>query len=230
MQQATHYDSITLNSGIHDVDYDGLAPEQYVPLDQYTANLRVLKQRLLDTLAYGIGFVLSTPLPGNMTANAHLVRYNDAARHVWQNETVALPVLDLYTAVVAKCGPPPYYNCSISLNTKEKPSPHYTPEGYEYLSSYVAPFLKSISPTTPTAVRQRDAAPSSAIPCLDATGAQVGACPSSGYSCAPCSYSNTGVGCCPFADAVACPSSMHCCPKGKRCADHCAYNHFCDCV
>ena len=40
-----------------------------------------------------------------------------------------------------------------------------------------------------------------------------------GHTCCASQFSGSGVGCCPFEDAVCCANKLTCCPRGTRCED-----------
>ena len=49
---------------------------------------------------------------------------------------------DLYTWVIQVCGDPPYTSCIIA---DKQPSPHYTVQGYEYLSERVKDLILDLT-------------------------------------------------------------------------------------
>ena len=59
--------------------------------------------------------------------------------------------------------------------------------------------------------------------CANATGGPYSAwsetrCPSATATCCPSGFNPSGVGCCPFPNAVCCPGSQFaCCPAGTKC-------------
>ena len=59
--------------------------------------------------------------------------------------------------------------------------------------------------------------------CAGASGGPYSAwnetrCPSATATCCPSGFNPSGVGCCPFANAVCCPGSQFaCCPAGSTC-------------
>ena len=129
MLEPTRYDVIIFNFGLHDINYSGEHPEQYVTPDEYAKNLRAITSILLSTGA-NVGYVLTTPVPYNTTLNDRVINYNNIAREVME-EYPTVAIADLYSWVIEVCGVPPYFHCSIA---GKQPSPHYTHSGYEYLS------------------------------------------------------------------------------------------------
>ena len=140
MLEPTRYDVIIFNFGMHDINYSGNWLEEYVTPVDYAKNLRALKSILLSTGAK-VGYVLTTPVPWNVTLNDRIIQYNNIAREVMEeNPTVA--TADLYTWVIEGCGVPPYFHCSIA---RKQPSPHYTHSGYEYLSERVKDLIRDLT-------------------------------------------------------------------------------------
>ena len=129
MLEPTRYDVIIFNFGLHDTNFSGGHPEEYVTPDEYAKNLRAITSILLSTGA-NVGYVLTTPVPYNTTLNDRVINYNNIAREVME-EYPTVAIADLYTWVIEVCGVPPYFHCSIA---RKQPSPHYKPSGYEYLS------------------------------------------------------------------------------------------------
>ena len=129
MLEPTTYDVIIFNFGMHDINFSGKYPEEYVEPDEYTENLRSIASILLSTGAK-VGFVLTTPVPFSVTLNNRVKQYNRLADAVMKTFPTVVTA-DLYTWVTDACGEPPYESCIIAA---EQPSPHYTQPGYEYLS------------------------------------------------------------------------------------------------
>ena len=140
MLEPTNYDVIIFNFGIHDNNYNDGWPEEYTTQTKYTENLREIKSLLLSTGAR-VGFVLTTPVYHSVTLNTCVKQYNSIAHNVMKEQpTVA--TADLYTRVVEAFGDPPYLDCIIAA---KKPSPHYTPQGSEYLSERIKDFILDLS-------------------------------------------------------------------------------------
>ena len=129
MMEPTTYDVIIFNFGLHDVNYDGIWSEEYTSPTDYAKNIGDIKSVLISTGAK-VGYVLTTPVPYNVSINNHVLQYNDIATNV-MNQQPSIPTADLYTWVVEACGDPPYNNCKIAA---KQPSPHYSPQGYQYLA------------------------------------------------------------------------------------------------
>ena len=130
MLETTSYDIIIFNFGMHDIN--NKSPEEYTVPTDYAKNLKAIKSILLSTGAK-VGYVLTTPVPYNITLNTRVKQYNSVARDV-MNEQPTIATADLYTWVVEACGEPPYKDCIIAA---KQPSPHYTAQGYEYLSERI---------------------------------------------------------------------------------------------
>ena len=95
---------------------------------------------LRSTISFG-RYVLTTPVPFNGTLNDRVKQYNSIASHVMEEQpTVA--TADLYSWVVEACGDPPYLECIIA---RKQPSPHYTPQGYQYLSQRVKDLILDLT-------------------------------------------------------------------------------------
>lgn len=121
MLEPTTYDVIIFNFGMHDINFSGKYPEEYVEPDEYTENLRSIASILLSTGAK-VGFVLTTPVPFSVTLNNRVKQYNRLADAVMKTFPTVVTA-DLYTWVTDACGEPPYESCIIAA---EQPSPHYT--------------------------------------------------------------------------------------------------------
>ena len=132
MLEPTRYDVIIFNFGMHDINYKGSWSEEYTAPADYAKNLRAITSILLSTGAK-VGYVLTTPVPWNVTLNDRVKQYNGIARHVMK-EYPTVATADLYTWVIEACGDPPYASCIIA---DKQPSPHYTAQGYQYLSERV---------------------------------------------------------------------------------------------
>ena len=132
MLEPTRYDVIIFNFGLHDTNFSGGHPEEYVTPAEHAKNLRAITSILLSTGA-NVGYVLTTPIPYNTSVNDHVIKYNNIAREVME-EYPTVATADLYTWVIEVCGVPPYFHCNIA---RKQPSPHYKPSGYEYLSERV---------------------------------------------------------------------------------------------
>ena len=150
-QQETQYDVISFNYGVHDVCYSGYL-EEWVPLPLYEASIRAIKRTLQATGAKVV-FQASTPVEYNLTTNARILGYNAAAKAVMAEAPVAA-YSDLYAAVVAVCGNPPYNapsipnspNCSIS----DYGGVHYHEGGWELLATTAAASITALfAGTTP---------------------------------------------------------------------------------
>lgn len=113
----------------------------------------------------------STPVEYNLTTNARILAYNAAAKAVMAENPPAA-YSDLYGAIVAVCGNPPYNNpnvpgspnCSIS----DYDGVHYHEGGWQVLAKAAAESIKALlAGTSPQHLRQRvdRQQPPSAISC-----------------------------------------------------------------
>ena len=141
MLQPTKYDVIIFNFGMHDINYSGDHSEEYTTPAEYAKNLRAITSILLSTGAK-VGYVLTTPVPYNVSLNDRVIQYNNIARDVMK-EYLTVATADLYTWVIEVCGVPPYFHCIIA---GRQPSPHYTHSGYAYLSERVKDLVIDLTP------------------------------------------------------------------------------------
>ena len=140
MLEPTEYDVIVFNFGLHDVNCCGNWPEEYTTPVDYAENLNAITSILLSTGAK-LGYVLTTPVPYNVTLNNRVKQYNSIAGHVMkQYPTIA--TADLYTRVIDVCGDPPYVSCIIAGT---QPSPHYTTQGWQYLSERIKDLILDLT-------------------------------------------------------------------------------------
>ena len=142
MLEPITYDVIIFNFGMHDINYSGDFPEEYVEPDEYAKNLNAITSVLLSTGAE-VGYVLTTPVPYNVTLNNRAKQYNRIASDVMKKYPT-VETADLYTWVIKVCGEPPYESCAIAA---KQPSPHYTQQGYEYLSERVKDLVLDLAET-----------------------------------------------------------------------------------
>ena len=148
MLETTKYDVIIFNFGMHDINYNGNWSEEYTTPVDYAKNLKAIKSILLSTGAQ-VGYVLTTPVPWNVTLNDRVIQYNSIARDVMK-EYPTVATADLYTWVIEVCGDSPYFNCIIA---DKQPSPHYTASGYQYLSERVKDLIVDLTPERDESLR-----------------------------------------------------------------------------
>ncbi|XP_031573469.1 uncharacterized protein LOC116307378 [Actinia tenebrosa] len=244
--QKIQYDVIVFNFGIHDVNYDGF-PEEFTDEKMYRKNLISIKESLQAT-GSKMGYVLTTPIPYNITINDRVKRYNTVARQVMASGQ-PVPTADLYNWVVLVCGEPPYNSCVIA---DKQPSPHYTRQGYKYLSVLVEGLFRDLqidinrngteflterkhgikaqvsNHINQLINKKHPNKDTSFLSCKDTTGKTVTKCPQT-MTCSPCKYSMTGWGCCPLSNAVSCKDGRHCCPEGYECDPLCTIE-LCFCI
>jgi hypothetical protein len=124
---------------VHDVDYSHY-DEEWVPLALYEENIRTIKHTLQAT-GSKVVFQSSTPVEYNLTTNKRILAYNAAAKAVMAEPPAAV-YNDLYGAITAVCGHPPYNaptikgapNCSIS----DYNGVHYHEGGWQTLANSTA--------------------------------------------------------------------------------------------
>ena len=221
----THYDAIIINSGLHDANYSGRYPEEFTPLDQYSANLKVLKARLLASAGSPrLGFATTTPVGFNATLNTLVTEYNNAAHDVMSSSPPA-SMFDLYGAVIKVCGQPPY-NCSI----QDENGVHFHPSGYQLLGKTVADGFHALLSQKEESADLNDFDLKSVS--MEGTPCPGGNtfCPQNS-TCVKDSFSKTGYGCCLAqpTPGVDCHDNWHCCPHQTQCVFGC--NMFgCTCM
>ncbi|XP_031552918.1 uncharacterized protein LOC116290077 [Actinia tenebrosa] len=234
--EPTSYDAILFNFGMHDIDYSKRFPEEHVPFEEYKDNLLKLKESFLKTGAK-VAFALTTPFPSDKKRNDRIEKFNAEAVRIMEGGH-RIPVVDLYTLVVKKCGKPTYDSCSIMKGPRDV---HYNEEGNQLLGVRVAATFATLLEQLPQKKRPsprkeivrryfekrgyRDFyTPDDAITCPDA----VTRCPL-GSTCCESLISLTGYGCCMFPNAVNCPDNWHCCPSGSTCSPTCTVRE-CKCI
>lgn len=240
MLEPTSYDVIIFNFGMHDINYGGKWLEEYTPPNDYSNNLRKIKSVLLST-GVKVGYVLTTPVPYNVTLNNRVKQYNSIASHVMSEEP-KVATADLYTWVVEACGDPPYLHCIIA---DKQPSPHYTSQGYQYLSQRVKDLIldvtydekgraKQLSTQTKQEELHLEMITKSqwighrdVVPCTNKSGKVVTVCPFNS-TCCDSRFSSSGQGCCLLPQAVPCGDGKHCCPAGYGCDPDCSM-YRCSC-
>lgn len=138
--QHVTYDVIVFNFGLHDVDCLRNRPEEFTSLEQYSKNLRFLKNYFLATNAKVV-YVLTTPVLDDCDVNQLVVKYNKAANDVMTEEP-KVDVIDLYHVIVDLCGTVPRHSRKIDCPiTTNKLMPHYTSYGYRILAR---PIIKTM--------------------------------------------------------------------------------------
>jgi lysophospholipase L1-like esterase len=138
----TAKDSIVFNFGLHDYNL-GLRG-----VDEYVSELTTIVKHLQATGAKLV-WAATTPAHQNTVDDATVQALNEKANEVMQKQTPAIPVVDLYSAVMAKCGPVPFQDtgdkaCSLCAPNCKGLSVHYSKPGYQFISSLVAAKLKSM--------------------------------------------------------------------------------------
>lgn len=128
------------NFGLHDYN---LNSEAF--FDEYVSELTKIRDRLLQSGARLL-WATTTPVPYSSEINDVVNILNGRALSEVMNPA-HIPKVDLYQAVIDRCGLPPYWNCSISLNRPGSPNVHYNSDGYQYLASLISPAIKNLLKT-----------------------------------------------------------------------------------
>jgi hypothetical protein len=116
-----------------------LAPQpthSTTPIQTTTAPRALVPKHPREHQPHRTPFTLSRPPTTYFHNNANsyddsIVGYNQIAQETLG--PLSVHMADLYNAVIAYCGPTPYYDCPIALNSLKSPNPHYNPDGYIYL-------------------------------------------------------------------------------------------------
>eukprot|EP00054_Salpingoeca_dolichothecata_P005186 m.33506 g.33506 ORF g.33506 m.33506 type:complete len:199 (+) comp15252_c0_seq1:523-1119(+) len=127
----------TVNFGLHDV----VKASTPAGFQQYLSNIKAIFQDV-QAVCDQLLWINTTPVPYSAEEDAQVVKQNEYVAAICDN--MEIPAVDLHSKVIDICGPSPYYNCSISLNKKGSPNPHYTAQGYEYLTSFIAPVIDEL--------------------------------------------------------------------------------------
>lgn len=125
------------NFGLHDYN---LGTGDF--FNEYVAELTKIRDHLLQSGAKLL-WATTTPVPYSRDVNTVVEILNKMALgHVIT--PARIPSVDLYQAVIARCGPSPFWNCSISLNRLGSPNVHYNSDGYQYLASLISPAIEKL--------------------------------------------------------------------------------------
>jgi acyl-CoA thioesterase-1 len=137
--QAVHWDVIYFNNGMHSTGLQGapwLVPGQSGAPAAYPAELDVLTAGLVAYAAASgskLIFGLTSPFLNNATIDASIsATLNPAAAAIMASHGVS--TVNLYSAVVAKCGAVPQAECFGLVGCF---SPHCNDQGYAYLADTV---------------------------------------------------------------------------------------------
>ena len=128
------------NFGLHDYNLNSAAF-----FDEYVSELTKIRDRLLQSGAKVL-WATTTPVPYSSDINDVVNILNEKALSEVMNPA-QIPSVDLYQAVIDRCGPSPFWNCPISLNRPGKPNVHYNSDGYQYLASVISPAIKKLLET-----------------------------------------------------------------------------------
>eukprot|EP00051_Salpingoeca_urceolata_P023175 m.389974 g.389974 ORF g.389974 m.389974 type:complete len:283 (-) comp20074_c1_seq2:399-1247(-) len=123
------WDVVTFNFGLHDGGTDDA---------DYEARLLSIAKQIKASVpptAKPIYF-LTTPFLCTAASDAVIVRQNAIAKQIMVS--LDIPVLDLHTPIIRRCGLAPQPNCSIGG------CPHYEPDGYALLTSYIAAAVRKL--------------------------------------------------------------------------------------
>ena len=201
---APAFAAVVFNFGLHDTNDSGEHEEsrdEFVPLADYGKNLVAFagKIRQMQPKAV-VGWLSSTPMHFNMHLNGNVIAYNKLAFEKLVAGKVVDANLDLYAAIVAQCGTPPYFGskaaphaahkCALISDNEEY---HYNGLGWKFLAKQVEGLLRSM-------LKQQQPPPP---PPRVTSTAKVGTtcedgktfCPA-GSTCIKDGFSDTKWGCC----------------------------------
>lgn len=245
-QTSSGWHVIVINSGLHDVCYNGQYLEECVNATAYRANLAALNQFWRSQgprpgVEAKLVWETTTPVPCSVDRNNAVQQYNQIASEVL-GIPATTPVADTYDYVIGVCGPVPYTSCNISNTSPKACSPHYTPAGYQGLAGVIAPVVQNaidealeeeaawIAAGRPELdqVVPADVAPHADEPVACTTAPSGPRCPA-GSVCMADHWDNNGFGCCMLEGGISCGDDWHCCPAGTTCAADCDM-FGCDCL
>jgi hypothetical protein len=245
-QSSSGWHVIVINSGLHDVCYNGQYLEECVNASSYRENLVALNEFWANQgprpgVKAKLVWETTTPVPCSVDRNNAVQHYNQIASDVL-GVPATTPVADTYDYVIGVCGPVPYSSCNISNTSPKACSPHYTSAGYQGIAQVIAPVVqKAIDeameeeaawiaqgrprPEQPSSPATADPADDDSVPCNSASDGPR--CPANSV-CMADKWDNNGFGCCMLEGGVACGDDWHCCPAGTKCAADCDM-FGCDC-
>lgn len=164
VSNATQYDVIHFNHGLHDID-----ESEYVPIGEYVHNLDTIFAKLQRAIKPGgqIIWATSSPVPWpsqyTLRNNSAAQRYNTAAGQLWHSKPAGAVVTnDLYSLITDRCGSDgplgSYAACSLQRQWTGSPSDmpkkgstggvHYNARGRRYMALAVASIISRHLPTT----------------------------------------------------------------------------------
>ena len=132
----TANDVVVFNFGLHDYNA-GVAGA-----DVYASDLANITKRLQEALPAKLLFALTTPAhnTANTADDATVKVLNKRAKAVMA--AAGVPTVDLYSPLIAMCGPVPWADdgpsaCKLCAPLCKALSVHYTPEGYQFIASKI---------------------------------------------------------------------------------------------
>eukprot|EP00056_Hartaetosiga_gracilis_P001329 m.44245 g.44245 ORF g.44245 m.44245 type:complete len:327 (-) comp10592_c0_seq1:1140-2120(-) len=135
-----HADLIMFNWGLHNIVTNGsVVPGQSGYAKDYIAPLRNITHTLATKTNATLLFAITSPELCSVTEDATVQSLNNQA--VALMKEYSIPTVDLHSAIVNKCGPPPQQSC---FGLKGCWCPH-CPPGYEWLAeSTISPAIRSL--------------------------------------------------------------------------------------
>jgi hypothetical protein len=143
MYEEQPWDVISFNFGLHNLDNSTSAEQEYVAL------LTNFTDRLVETKApkTKLMYISTTPfMKDRYYGNMVVEQLNDLAKPVMAAR--GIPYVDLYSHVTQFCGN--VYNvCSLCDDELDNVTNiycgyHYSPQGWEYLSAFLAPIYQAL--------------------------------------------------------------------------------------
>jgi len=135
---------ILFNWGLHNYG-NSTVPGQGGPASEYRPQLQEIVTKLsayAKSKNIKLLWASTTPVPSSTVDNDVVVKLNGEASDIMTKFDI--PQVDLYSQVIKYCGPVPYWNCDLSLNTMGQPNVHYTDKGYQYLASFLVPVIEKV--------------------------------------------------------------------------------------
>lgn len=155
---ATRFDLVSFNWGLHDLSSSTWTGPPNVPLVNYTRNLRNITRLLRRRLSSAkLLFITTTPVPDSRQLSpprneSTVLEYNLAAKKVMSEEKI--PVLDIWAWTDSICGGDPYIECPAGCAEKpggeeencmqRKNNVHFWPQGYKYIVKAIVAAAKKL--------------------------------------------------------------------------------------
>ena len=138
-------DLVYFNWGLHNLVEPGghVVPGQSGYTTDYLPFLTKIVTRLAQASkqhGFKLLFGLTSPEMCDAATDATVLSLNAQAKSLM--DSLAIPTVDLHTAIVGKCGAPPQTEC---LGERGGGCPHYSPEGYTWIAnSTLAPAFRRL--------------------------------------------------------------------------------------